>query len=733
MPIRRDVRSRTLATTVAALFALLSLQPAAHAASRARIGFVPPPPGAPALTGNLDWRFSMFGFGVAPDSLFVRDLDGDGTPEIVFPAELGGSPSEFAWFIVSQDPSGYSERWVSPTYTEPVGALIVANVDADPALEVLVAVGSRIMIYDGASHALQRTLPGLRLPTKALAVADVDDDGSLEIVSTDGADLFVQDLATGNVEYRGIGLGGRAVAVGDVNGNASLEIVVANGAATGYVIGGRQHRVIWERPDGFGSHVAIADADHDGVNDIVSGFEFATGIAVFDVPRKLQKEGLPVGRVEALTVVDTDGDGLPEVIYGDAVGVHVLDGPTLAERWAVASPPDLSRTAGIGWGDTDHDGTGELVYGGNANSFAPDLYVVDGATHALEWAGPDVGGPFSLVFGDVDADARLEAVSMSGRSASSGGGRWLVHDANTHVLESTSPPVSASPSFGRFPLVRLANVDADPQLEVIVVAVDFPSDAVVCYDGLTHAEQWRRPLSGSQNQQVTALTVGDVDGDGSVEVVVITWTFPNAFVSVLNAATGAVEWQSFTLGPYGEAAFVRIANLGGATPKIVVGQVSSSGPSDGRLSIVDAVAHTVSTVATPRLSALDIADLNGDGVDEIVAGTDDGRLVVLDPGTGAITRLIASYGQRIDGLAVRDLDGDGVLDYVFALADIVYVVSGVDGHALWASEPLDEGGGPPIEVGREDRLVVTAPTVGGRFKIGVGTGQSGFAVFKLRR
>jgi hypothetical protein len=717
------------------LAATLAFAPAIASAAPPRgfETFVPPPPGASTLTGDLDWRFSMFGFGVAPDSLFVRDLDGDGTPEIVFPADLGGSPTEYAWFIVSQDPSGYGEKWVSPTYTEPIGALVVANIDADPALEVLVAVGSRILIYDGATHALQRTLPGLRLPTKALAVADVDDDGSLEIVSTDGADLFVQDLATGNVEYRGIGLGGVAVAVGDVNGNASLEIVVANGTATGYVIGGRQHRVIWERPDGFGSHVAIADADHDGLNDIVSGFDFATGIAVFDVPGKLQKEGLPVDRVDALTVVDTDGDRLPEVIYGDAAGVHVLDGPTLAERWAVPSPPAVFRSPGIGWGDTDHDGTGELVYGGSATGFAPDLYVVDGATHALEWAGPDVGGPFSLAFGDVDADARVEAVSLSARSGANVGGRWLVHDANTHLLEFTSPPVSPSSAFGRFPQLRLANVDADPQLEVIVAAADFPGESVVCYDGLTHAEQWRRPLSGTSNQQVTALAVGDVDGDGSPEVVAVTWNFNNAFVFVLDAATGAVEWQSFGLGTYGDAAFVRIANLGGPTPKIVVRQRSSSGPSDGRLSIVDAVAHTVSTVATPRLSALEVADLDGNGVDEIVAGTDDGRLVVLDPGTGAITRLIASYGQRIDGLAVRDLDGDGVLDYVFALADIVYVVSGVDGHALWASEPLDEGGGPPIEVGREDRLVVTAPTVGGRFKIGVSTGQSGFAVFKLRR
>jgi hypothetical protein len=724
--LRRSPAMVVFMVAVASVLASPMLERRALAASAT---FVPPPPGSTSLTGGLDWRFSAYGSALGGSGLVARDLDGDGTVEIVATSQFSSYPGDYAWSITSRDPSGYGLKWVSPTYRDPIGALVVANVDSDPALEVLVAVGSRVLIYDGATHLLERTVAGLRNGMKAFAVADVDSDGANEIVSTDGVDLYVQDLATGNVEYRGIGLGGVSVAVGDVNGNASLEIVVANGNSTGYVIGGRQHRVIWSRADGFGLYVAIADVDHDGVNDIVSGFGSGIGIAVFDAVQKIEKGGLPVTYVNALIVVDTDGDGWPEVIYGDDTAVHVLDGSTLAERWAAPGP---SGTSAIAWGDTDGDTVGELVYGAYVGP-ASELRVVDGATHTLEWSSVHVAGPLTVAFGDVDADGRVEAVSMSTDSGDySGGGRWLVHDAGSHVLEYASGPVGP---YSDVPHMLLANVDTDPQAEVIVAAADYPGDVVICFDGLTHTEQWRRSLQqGSSNLSVTSLAIGDVDGDGALEVAVATWGYAGAFVFVLDAETGAVEWQSFSLGSYGDSSFLRIANLGGANASIIVRQASSYSASDGRLSVVDAVAHTVSTVATPRLSALETADLDGNNVDEVIGGTEDGRLVTLDPWTGAISSVIASYGQRIDGLAARDLDGDGVVDYVFALANSVYVVSGADGHALWASDPLDDGGTPSIDVGRDDRLVVTTPGgAGGRFKIGVSTGVSGFAMFKLRR
>ncbi|WP_432970596.1 hypothetical protein [Dactylosporangium sp. CA-233914] len=71
------------------------------------------------------------------------------------------------------------------------------------------------------------------------------------------------------------------------------------------------------------------------------------------------------------------------------------------------------------------------------------------------------------------------------------------------------------------------------------------------------------------------------------------------------------------------------------------------------------------------------ADITGDGQTNIVYGTDEGRLDVLgwDSEDGLVLRWSLDIGSEIGELAVADVNGDGLVEIVLTAADgFLYVV-----------------------------------------------------------
>lgn len=94
--------------------------------------------------------------------------------------------------------------------------------------------------------------------------------------------------------------------------------------------------------------------------------------------------------------------------------------------------------------------------------------------------------------------------------------------------------------------------------------------------------------------------------------------------------------------------------------------------SDGAL-----VRREIETLLTPSVvSAVDVADFDGDGLDEIVIGYSAGtprvaslELVAFPAGSRPTRQLWAEEGAGIAAIATGDLDGDGAIDIVAALQD----------------------------------------------------------------
>jgi hypothetical protein len=681
------------------------------------------------LVIEREWYRAIMGVGIGATGLHTVDLDGDGKLEVVAAAGPRDFFANSFWYVLSREGTGYGQKWVSLPYASSITGLRVAQVDADGPLEVLVASGNKIYIHDGVTYALQKTVTTPATQLSGLSVADVDADGSLELVFCDTSHLYVVDLATGAVEFQGTGLGGKDVAVGQVDADAALEIVVANGTSAGSVVDGAARAVQWSNASGFGDMVRVADLDGDGRGEIAAGSTWTKGIQVYDGDTQTLAWSVAISNLAAMKAADVEGDGRLELVYGDAQWgrVHVLTGTTGVEKWSVANPEH--GVTDIAVGDVDGDSVRELLFGaGYSSSGADYLYVVDTGTRLLEWRSADLKGPFrAFAAGDVDADGRPELVSGSFKSeGGSYDGLYFIHDAATHALEYQSGRPTGNDLSGLW-RVATANVDADAAQEVFVTSSSGYDGMILCYDGATRAEQWRVRMPGGLS--VRSLVVTDVDGDGTREVVSSVGTehtgAPGHSLYVHDAATGALEWQSPTLAPWGwlHLSLLRVANVD-ADParEAVVANYS------GQLWVVDLEAKSVQlTTADLDITALDTPDRNADGRAEIVIGTATGALQVLDAATGAVAEAVANVGGQVNGLAVRELTGDGVADYVFARGNQLRILNGASRAEEWASEVLGS------QVGENDALLVGDVDADGRTELVVGAGELGFMVFDIQR
>ncbi len=686
--------------------------------------------GPAVISGDLsvsrEWQRAIFGVGIGATGLSVADIDADGDQEVVAAAGTHAFWSNSYWYVVSREGAGYAQTWVSPPYPASIQAVRVAQADGDAALEVLVASGNQLQVYDGSTLSVQQTLT---LPTSTpvgLTVADVDADGSRELVFCDSSRLYIMDLASGAVEFNGASLGGKDLAVGQVDGDAALEIIIANGSSAGYVVDGQTRAIQWTNASGFGDIVRVGDIDSDGLAEIIAGFTWTTGLRVYQGDIQTLAYSVPVSNLGAVRVADVEGDGPLELIYGDAQwgSVHVLNGATGVQKWALANPEH--GVTDIAVGNVDGDAAREILWGaGYSSSGADHLYVADAVTRTRDWESQDITGPFyALGAGDVDADGRTELLYGSFESDSGyGDGLFFIHDGASKALEYQSGEPTGSNLTGLW-RIRSANVDSDAQQEVFVSTSSGYDGLIICYDGLTHAEQWRS--AGISGASIRGMQLADVDGDGALEVVAsvgIEHTGAlGAFVYVYDAATGALEWQSPALsGSWQQLSLLRVANVDAdAAQEIVVADLGVG------LWIIDAATRTVQlTTADLDITALETADLNGDRRSEVIIGTAAGALKVLDVATGAVSQTLYTSSAQINGLAVADLSADGTPDYVFASGNQLRLVNGASRTEEWSSGVIG------ADVGAQDGLFLANIDTDSRTEIGVNTGLTGFMIYEV--
>lgn len=372
-------------------------------------------------------RQIQFDSSVDPNDIQVADVDNDGVVELLV-ASSAADGSLLAYSLTTGDP-----LWSIPHVSNYNSSLLVAQLDADPALEILLG-GSPGVVVDGATHAVEWQYPdgfGWRLHSgrfggMAPRFASVDYD----------VRMFQSQPWTRLWEMGGINANSSTVA--DVDGDGTDELICgSNAIPRGIRVIDSQSHAIRSSFDGIDSiGIAGADFDGDGQVEIAIGLgsrttppaatsfrviNAATGVAEYSVPI------LAPGPYVAGAFI-ADG-GTTDLIFGSASGLDYAgtitrsDALTGAIRWRSAAGVaalDLKKIRNVvvtqlagqaspvvlasGSGESSNPYSGRIV-ALNADTGAP-LWSIDSTSGAL----PDSVTINGLAAIDLNGDAITDSV-----------------------------------------------------------------------------------------------------------------------------------------------------------------------------------------------------------------------------------------------------------------------------------------------------------------------------------
>jgi outer membrane protein assembly factor BamB len=381
-------------------------------------------------------------------------------------------------------------------------------------------------------------------------------------------------------------------------------------------------------------------------------------------------------------VPDVTGDGLDEIVFGiDASGtdnVFCVSGASAGTAdvvWSVETADGVS--GGSPYGDdsivvvSDADGNGRpnilvgTAWGGRT---AYDMDTFDGEIHWRfdTYLEPDSGWIYSLArMSDVTGDGVPETAFGAGSDSNS---LYMVDGATAAGGQAAVVwRYAAADAVGS--VRNLGDVNGDGDDDVFAAIWD-DGDLFVCLDGGTALPGghvlWSYPAAGAYSTGV----LPDISGDGVNEALAVIWVTGGSAVRCLNGATGALLWSSTTVTGYGM--------------------------------MVDV-----------------IEDVNGDGEADLVVGSWDNAVIVLDGKTGGeiwntpVGTTNNGYVWTVRGIA--DLNGDRINDVIAGSFDLhAYAMSGTDGEILWSYNTgnrvysvapvgdLDGDGGPEVAVGTQN-------------------------------
>lgn len=606
-----------------------------------------PSDGCPA--GDLNCHFG---------SPLLVDINGNGSLEIIAVTNKG--------YVVTIDANG-GEVWrrdIAPYFGMSSGSHEIharpaaADLDGDGSVEIVVAAGTlnRNVCTQGGIVVLNsngQVKPGWpflavdeHIPPAGCrdtifsspALGDLDNDGDLEIVVA-GFDKRIYALHHD----------------GTLMPNYPPDSALSVRFPTWPNLRGELADDTWASP-------ALADVDGDGYQDII----ISTGEGNFD-----QRYG---GDAGGWTCPYEEPPGWPSGYCGGSL--YVLDrfGNSLPgfPRYileAMGSSPAVADVNGDGRPEI-FVGAGDFYYSQSPDhpTYGFRLFAFDSDGNDLAgWqGGKQVGGTVTVSpsIGDIAGDSAPEIVVIAA-------------DKKLYAWHANGTPVSGFPMspldlFGRSagnyntPMgIVLADYDGDEKMEVIfnqggvVNVVDGSGQQITAtfYEGNT------RPLYYTQGQLLNTPAVGDLDGDGKLELVA---TNSKAFVWALPDSGTRADWPMFKRSNMGASRVPIPPRLSATEELFVVHDPNLPGPAQGALTLQNSGAGSIQwqASATNRLTlsqnsgsfssqqtvhiSVNVSGL-GLGTHNVgtitVNATSNGQAVAGSPTSIAVTVLIADLEQ----------------------------------------------------------------------------------------
>lgn len=361
-----------------------------------------------------------------------------------------------------------------------------------------------------------------------VATGDLTGNGVADVAFTDSQfpdTVFVAYGHNGTVYWQNESVAGYSIAIGDIDGDTENEVIVGgvnndNSGITVFESDGT-FKFFYETDSPTVTDIEIGDVDNDGTDDIVAcdpaddGWIYvinSTGGNVTGWP-----EGPLFGAILDVAIGNLDGVGGADVAAlssswgGGTLYVYNSTGDQLWVNYTVGG-----RSVEIG--DVDGDGESEVVIGDYGSN---NVYVYDGATGDLEYSFYTVHSPTEVELGDLDGDASdLEIAVITGFEEDD---TIFAIDIDTtgQVNEMWSYSIDWTPSYYGEGLA-IGDIDRDYKNEVIAASNGY-GYRVYAFDGTdsngdgTGDVVW---MYDDIYEDINDIEVGDVDGDGDMDVIV---------------------------------------------------------------------------------------------------------------------------------------------------------------------------------------------------------------------
>jgi VCBS repeat-containing protein len=626
------------------------------------------------------------GVGIGPWSVTTGDVNRDGKLDLLTANRFSNSVS----VRLGNGTGGFTNAADVSVVSQPI-AVTLGDVNGDGNLDLLAAnynAGSvSVRLGNGTGSFSGTTNISVGSRPISVTLGDVNGDGNLDLLAAnDSSSVVAVRLGDGTGGFSGttnvsVGTNPYSVKLGDVNADGKLDLVTANyssnnvsvrlgdgtggfSGTTNVSVGTTPWSVALGDVNGDGK-LDLLTADYDSNNvsvrlgDGTGGFSGTTNISVGSNP-------------SSVTLGDVNGDGKPDLLT-------VNDGSGNASVRLGSGAGGFSGTTDVNvganprfvtLGDVNGDGKLDLIaanYG--SNSVSVRLNTTPKVTVAAGTAPVEGNGNGSFVV-TLDQPAPVGGLVVNyslGGTATNGTDYSLNQAASTNItaIAPGSFTIAAGQTTATIAIVATNDGTADPgeTIGLNILAGDYFRDNTIARFVATP-----NPSVGSF--PLTA-TLGDVNGDGNLDLFTSSNNFNNVSVRLGNGAGGFTGSTNIGVGDGASAVVVADVN-GDGQPDFLAANSNSNNVSvrlgDGAGNFTGSANISVGD----RPLSMTLGDVNGDGkLDFLVANTLSNTVSVrLGDGAGNFTGSTnISVGNEPRSVKLGDVNGDGKLDLLTANYD----------------------------------------------------------------
>ncbi|HKZ56892.1 MAG TPA: FG-GAP-like repeat-containing protein, partial [Thermodesulfovibrionales bacterium] len=394
---------------------------------------------------------------------------------------------------------------------------------------------------------------------------------------------------------------------------------------------------------------------------------------------------------------DLNGDNVPDLVMRSCLGYLAIDGNNGNILWSY-SDPLIPLFQEADYGDFNGDGFDDIAFFGSFNNYIDYSLAIDGPTGSLMWIyefAPHFGMGHSCQepSPDLDGDGGGDVIVGSKNDSPLMQPELLAISGKTGTLiwqyRAQNGVTGISPSKWLF------DVNGDGTKDII--AYEHNSSGVPSYitllDGKNGFPIWSHFFEENYGVGVDSLV--DLNSDGIPEVIAYPGIGEEApaikYVYALDSKTGAEIWQSDPLNHQAWSPKTGDFN-GDGIGDFVVDSYYSIYALDGENGDLMWSFTPEGPLHDPDPRVMKVLDINNDGLLEVVLsatlGLDNEKsgIYVLDARNGSVIwRLISDITNNTQVNDVADLDGDGIFE-VIAFSQNTNTISALDGStgsSIW--------------------------------------------------